>query len=419
MIISEINENIFNDFATKHTLKNFFQTKEYGNFMKFSDFSVMYIGAYDNGSLVAASLVLYKTLSAGIKYGYAPRGFLIDYYNTDLLTRFTREVKAYFSKRKFAFIKINPEITFATLDYEKKLKNVNKTNRELIDTLKSLGYVKLKDHLYFESLLPKYTPVIYLPNYNFDLLNKNMIDTLRNHELSGITLTIGTENDLETFYSFVKGKTAHPLSYYKKLYNAFKETGKIDLVLVALDYSMYVKYLQKQFAYEQVNNDRINNEFRNNPNDPNLYQEKMKSDQLVNQLQFDIAKVNDKMGENPEKQILGSALIIKHEGRITLFISGCNKDFNGIDLKTYMYYKIIKDYKDNGYLYLDLYGITGDFEDTNPYKDLNDFKLKFEPTVYEYIGEFDLIVNKPFHQFLWSTNKIQKEFYRSKNTNVY
>ena len=419
MIISEINENIFNDFATKHTLKNFFQTKEYGNFMKFSDFSVMYIGAYDNGSLVAASLVLYKTLSAGIKYGYAPRGFLIDYYNTDLLTRFTREVKSYFNKRKFAFIKINPEITFATLDYEKKLKNVNKTNRELIDTLKSLGYVKLKDHLYFESLLPKYTPVIYLPNYNFDLLNKNMIETLRNHELSGITLTIGTENDLETFYSFVKGKTAHPLSYYKKLYNAFKETGKIDLVLVSLDYSMYVKYLQKQFAYEQVNNDRINNEFRNNPNDPDLYQEKMKSDQLVNQLQFDIAKVNDKMGENPEKQILGSALIIKHEGRITLFISGCNKEFNGIDLKTYMYYKIIKDYKDNGYLYLDLYGITGDFEDTNPYKDLNDFKLKFEPTVYEYIGEFDLIVNKPFHQFLWSTNKIQKEFYRSKNTNVY
>jgi lipid II:glycine glycyltransferase (peptidoglycan interpeptide bridge formation enzyme) len=84
-----------------------------------------------------------------------------------------------------------------------------------------------------------------------------------------------------------------------------------------------------------------------------------------------------------------------------------------------MYYKIIKDYKDNGYLYLDLYGITGDFEDTNPYKNLNEFKLKFEPTVYEYIGEFDLIVNKPFHQFLWSTNKIQKEFYRSKNTNVY
>ena len=51
---------------------------------------------------------------------------------------------------------------------------------------------------------------------------------------------------------------------------------------------------------------------------------------------------------------------------------------------------------------------------TNPYKDVNEFKLKFNPTTFEYIGEFDLIVNKPFHQLLWSTGKIQKEFFKPK-----
>ena len=65
---------------------------------------------------------------------------------------------------------------------------------------------------------------------------------------------------------------------------------------------------------------------------------------------------------------------------------------------------------------MDLNGITGDFTNKNPYRELNRFKLKFKPTVYEYIGEFDLIVNKPIHQILWSTNKIQKEFYRAKDT---
>ena len=217
MIISEISENLFNDFAKSHTLKNFFQTKEYGNFMKYSDFNVMYIGGYENGSLVAGSLILYKTLSAGIKYGYAPRGFLINYYNTDLLTRFTKEVKSYFNKRRFAFIKINPEITYSTLDYINKTKSINETNKNLITTLKKLGYEKLKDHLYFESLLPKYTPVIYLPNYNFDLLNKKMIDTLRNDELSGISLKTAGIDEIETFYTFVKEKTAHPVSYYTLL----------------------------------------------------------------------------------------------------------------------------------------------------------------------------------------------------------
>ena len=416
MIISEINENMFSEFAAKHTLKNFFQTKEYGTFMKFSDFNTMYIGAYENGILVAASLILYKTLSAGIKYGYAPRGFLIDFYDRGLLERFTKEVKAYFNKRRFAFIKINPEITYATLDYVNKTKSVNQTNKELIATLKSLGYIKLKDHLYFESLLPKYTPVIYLPNYSFDKLDKNMIETLRNNELSGITLYTGTVEDIDTFYSFIKSKTAHPISYYKKLYQIFNASDKADLILVTMNYSMYVKYLQKQFAYEQVNNDRINSEFRDNPQNQEVYQKKMESDRLLSKISGDITIANNKMVDNQEKEVLGTALIIKHEGRITIYISGCTKEFNGIDIKTYMYYKIIKDYKDNGYLFLDLYGITADFEDTNPYKDLNDFKLKFGPKVYEYIGEFDLIVNKPYHQFLWSTNKIQKEFYRAKDT---
>ena len=126
----------------------------------------------------------------------------------------------------------------------------------------------------------------------------------------------------------------------------------------------------------------------------------------------DIVTANAKMEENKLKEILGGALVIKHEGRVTIIISGNIQDFQGVDAKTFMFYKIIEEYKKAGYLYVDLYGITADFSETNPYKNLNNFKLKFNPTVYEYIGEFDLIINKPFHQLLWSTNQIQKEFYK-------
>ena len=105
-------------------------------------------------------------------------------------------------------------------------------------------------------------------------------------------------------------------------------------------------------------------------------------------------------------------MIVKHEGRVTILISGNNKTHEDIDVKTFMFYKIIEAYKKAGYLYFDMNGITGDYNDTNPYKDLNSFKLKFKPKVFEYIGEFDLIINKPFHQLLWSTNQIQKEFYK-------
>jgi lipid II:glycine glycyltransferase (peptidoglycan interpeptide bridge formation enzyme) len=117
------------------------------------------------------------------------------------------------------------------------------------------------------------------------------------------------------------------------------------------------------------------------------------------------------MQESVIKDIYGAALVTKYEGRVTIIITGQKEDFRMIDAKTFMYFKIIEEYKNAGYDYIDLYGITGDFTDKNPYKKLNDFKLKFKPSIFEYIGEFDLIVNKPFYQILTSTNKIQKEFY--------
>jgi lipid II:glycine glycyltransferase (peptidoglycan interpeptide bridge formation enzyme) len=129
-------------------------------------------------------------------------------------------------------------------------------------------------------------------------------------------------------------------------------------------------------------------------------------------IQSDIIMANSKMEENNYKEVLGAAIIVKHQGRVTIIITGNNDNFQGIDLKTFLFFKIIEEYQKSGYLYIDLYGITSDFSDKNPYKEFNEFKLKFKPSVYEYIGELDLIVNKPFHQILWSTNQIQREFYK-------
>ena len=62
--------------------------------MKHSDYSVMYVGGYQSNTLVCASLILYKTIGPNIKYGYAPRGFLVDYYNNSMLENFTKKIKS-------------------------------------------------------------------------------------------------------------------------------------------------------------------------------------------------------------------------------------------------------------------------------------------------------------------------------------
>ena len=412
MDIKEIKPEVFSEYAKNHILKNFFQTKEYGDLMKHSDFSVMYVGAYHKGLIVGASLILYKSIGPNMKYGYAPRGFLVDFYDEALLKMFTKKIKEYFLMKGFAFIKINPEVTYSVVNFDDKSKLVNSKSKDLVLRLKELGYDKLRDNLYFESLLPKYTPVINLPNYDFSVLDEKLINNMKDAEISGISMSIGNEEDIEKFYSFVNDKESKTSTYYKFFYKEFKKNDMVDLLMVNLNYETYVKYLQKQYIVEQETNDALNRQFEMTPNDAALYAKKTRSDDIMNRISADMALANQRMQENNTKEVLGAAFVVKYEGRVTIIISGYNKDFQGIDVKSYIFYKIIEEYKKAGYLYLDLYGITADFTDSNPYKALNDFKLKFKPTVYEYIGEFDLIVNKPFHQLLWSTNQIQKEFYK-------
>ncbi len=412
MDIKEIKPEVFSEYAKNHILKNFFQTKEYGDLMKHSDFSVMYVGAYHKGLIVGASLILYKSIGPNMKYGYAPRGFLVDFYDEALLKMFTKKIKEYFLMKGFAFIKINPEVTYSVVNFDDKSKLVNSKSKDLVLRLKELGYDKLRDNLYFESLLPKYTPVINLPNYDFSVLDEKLINNMKDAEISGISMSIGNEEDIEKFYSFVNDKESKTSTYYKFFYKEFKKSDMVDLLMVNLNYETYVKYLQKQYIVEQESNDALNRQFEMTPNDAALYAKKTRSDDIMNRISADMALANQRMQENNPKEVLGAAFVVKYEGRVTIIISGYNKDFQGIDVKSYIFYKIIEEYKKAGYLYLDLYGITADFTDSNPYKALNDFKLKFKPTVYEYIGEFDLIVNKPFHQLLWSTNQIQKEFYK-------
>lgn len=412
MNIKEIDGASFNAFASKHILKNFFQSAEYGELMKNSDFSVMFIGAYKNDEICAGSLILYKTIGPNIKYGYAPRGFLVDYYDTSLLKEFTKKVKDYFFAKGFAFIKINPEITYSILDFDDKSKTINARNKELIDTLKSIGYVKLKDNLYFESVLPKYTPVISYGDYDLSCVSDEMKENIMLCERKGIRLVLGNEGDLETFYEFVKHKKNKTFAYYKHFYDKFNKSDKVDLVMVEINYELYAKFLQKEFVYHSSLNDEANRLFESNPGDIDAYNNKMESDRVMEEIKADIFHANKRMQENVMKEYIGGAFIVRHEGRVTIVITGQDNNYSDIDVKEFMFYKIIEMYKNANYKFIDLYGITADYTDNNPYKKLNEFKLRFNPVVYEYIGEFDLIVNKAFHQLLWSTNKIQKEFYK-------
>ena len=153
-MIKEITMFEFDEFVQKNELYNLYQTSSYAIFKAEENYDYEYLGYFENNNLVAATLILYKNISLTTKYGYAPRGFILDYHNLALLNNFTIQLKAYLKKQKFIFLKTDPLLV--TREYDAKTNIIYQESIDYKKIFTELGYIKLKDNLYFESQLPRF-----------------------------------------------------------------------------------------------------------------------------------------------------------------------------------------------------------------------------------------------------------------------
>lgn len=411
MTIKEITNIEFDEFASNHILGSFYQTTEYGRLMEKYGYKAIYIGGYnEEDTLVAASLILTKSISLNVKYGYAPRGFLVDYFNEELFTNFTSSLKKYFLKKGYAFIKINPIITYTEAFPETDTKNVNEITAKLFEVFEKNNYKKLKDNKYFESVLPKYNPIVNLKTFDYTKLNKKVQNKLNKINNKGLNLIKGDLYNVNDIYELVKRKDDTSDDFYKSLYKIFNEKNMIDLFLVEVNYHEYLENLQEDHNTEETINEKINKVFQLDPTNKQLYTEKMNSDKKLDDIKKEISELNIKIQNGIYKEIIAGSLVIKQNKVANIYTSGFKKEYTRLMPNYYLHYMLLNHYKKENYSFMDLNGMTGDFTKSNPYKGLNDFKMSWNPRVFEYIGEFDLIINQTKYSLLWTTKALHKEF---------
>src|SRR5574344_1021178 len=110
----------------------------------------------------------------------------------------------------------------------------------------------------------------------------------------------------------------------------------VDLIFVEVNYDLYIKYLQKQYIYENNINEKINNDFNKHPNEKEYYDAKMESDKKVNDITSTLNIATVRMGENITKEVIGGAFVVKSDGRVTIIITGQNELYKEIDIKTFL-----------------------------------------------------------------------------------
>ncbi len=388
----------FLEFSKLFKPGSIYQTPYYAFAMHEENYSSMFVGLMDGNVLKAASLILVYKIN-GFKYALAPRGFLIDYNDNELVTTFTKLIKKFLGKKDIVAIKINPMIIKKVYNSAGYAITNNKLYDVTFNRLKSLGYFHLGYNNYFESLKPRFEAYINLDlDYIklFGNIDKSCRNKIRKAVRDGIKVYHGNEDDLKYLYEQTKGKYPRDLQYFKNLNKFFGRDNLIDFYYSKLDTTDYLQYTQSKYnEYTKKSSELSQKLILQKGNADKLINEKLSVDKNVVKYRNQLAEATEYLRKYPNGIVTSSALIIKWQDEIYLAIDGYDEKYKKFGAKQLMIWKLMGRYAKLGYKKFHLGGVSNINKPNNKYRGLNEFKLNFHANVIEYAGDFELITNSP------------------------
>ena len=390
----------FLEFTKKFQPSSIYQTIEYAFTMQNQGYDAMFVGLMDGSYLKAASLILVYKVN-GFKYGIAPRGFLIDYNDDELVANFTRLIKKFLGKRDIVAVKVNPMIIRSIYDSSGKTIFSNNFYESTFQKLTKLGYFHLGYNNYFEALKPRFEARINLDlNYIqlFGNMDKSTRNKIRKANRDGIKVYLGEKSDLKYLYLQTKGKYPRDLDYFSSLYDYFNKNGLIDFYYSKLDTTEYLKYTQNKYTEFLSKSKELSHLLINNgKSSDRTISKKLYYDQNVVKYRNQLAEATEYLKKYPDGIIISSALVIKWQDEAYVVMDGYDDNYKKFGAKQLLFWKLIGRYAKLGFKKLNLGGVSNINKPDNKYKGLNEFKMSFHSNIIEYIGDFELITNNPLY----------------------
>lgn len=394
MVFRELSIDEFIEFSRNYKESTLYQTYNYALFMNNEGYKYYILGLVDYSSIKAATLVFTKSNS--LKYGYIPDGFLIDYNDYALVSFFTKELKKFLSKKDMVAVKFNPKVLKNIYNSKYQLSSSVNDYEQLINVFKQNNCNHLGFNKYFESLLPRYEAIVSLTNdkYNdFFKMSKQFRTKARSAETRGVRIYKGSLDDLEEIYNSLNIKK-HSISWYKNIIESFKDDA--ILFYAKLDTSAYLKLCQSNYLSQEKLNNAINDKVFSNKGKSHekLLDKKMYADVKLGDYHQFLDEAIKLHSNSKDGIFLGLCIAVLHNDSVNIIDLSYNKEFTRFNGSHLLLWKILEKYSESNYKVLNLGGLTINEKD-NKYSGLNKFKLGFGSSVYEYIGDFELVCNYP------------------------
>lgn len=395
---SNVNADEYRAFLNRSTAYCFTQLPEWASVKDNwgNDICVLY---KDSVPCVGA-LLLIRHLPMGKKIIYMPRGPVGDFGDRDAMNTFCQSLKKYAKKLGAIAIKADPFVIREDYDGQHTA-DFGNSFTETLDTMVACGFehrgLSTDINAYFQ---PRFNMAIPLFNENGPIDSAAFLKAVPKktryymgsfHNSKGIEFVkADPDDDLSEFVRLLgqtekrQGITLRNEEYFKKIQNAFGDRAVIYYARMHLD--RYIEYLEGLIAKNQ-----------------NVPENTKKLEEAKALVEERGTAIN-----------LAASLVIMPNTNAKLKIA--EYLYAGSDLSVLstlcasvgLIYAGVCDCIDAGCDYFNLGGVDGSFEDH-----LSKFKIKFVPHIFEYVGEFDMPVDKlmylGFEKLLPTAKKLIKK----------
>ncbi len=405
MFVTNVTEKEYNQLAIETNNEHFLHSVRWAEFRKHINWGYAIVGLKENNELKIAAVVMMK--KAGrlpFKVAYSSRGYISK--DNSYEAQFTIELKKFLRKQGAFVYKIDPNEIYSELD--KNLERTTVGNQERVDQLINLGYDHLGYVNNFEGMQPRHTIRIDT-QVSFEDALKRMDAKTRNRTKAGSKNGLIIENCefdmLPTFMNILSETserdnfTIRDISYFEEMHKVYGDDLKLRLAKV--DFKSSIDKLTAERNNVQIELNELLPELEN-PEMGAKYRKKITN--RIKEFEGKIAK-NTKVIEEfteeckqyPEGKYIGGSIYIC-EGKRAWYIYGATSDSFRYMLPSYaLVAHMVNECIENDFEYFDMFGIGGDFDPENHVFGLYDFKKGFGGQAIEFIGEFDLPINKPLY----------------------
>ena len=391
----ELTEDEFQKFADTHEQESFFQTKEIAHLRESYGSKIYYLGVKKGKKILAAAMFSVTKTFANKYTFYAPRGFLLDYDDKELLSFFTSELKRYCKKRNGLMIKIDPNVIYRVRGNDGNIISDNYTNDKAINNLKRIGYKHFGFNTDIVNTQSRWNIRVEL-NKDYEELKKEFSkSTRKNIEATykkGVQVRKGTIDDLESMEEILiktaerKNFNYRSLEYYTRMYNLLG--NKVQIYIAYLDPKVYLASSLELLKNEEDNNKKICDKMEKDNVGSKLINQKSTSDKLLEKYRNEVKEAEQFRKEYPNGKDIGVLISLKSGQEYLTLYSGILVEYKKFTPKYAMYNEHILDAYKYKIPYVNFYGISGIFDPKDENYGMYEFKRGFGGNVIELIGEF-------------------------------